>query len=112
MVARQNQLEKAAHAVEHALWELVQNRTSDQVHVFDTEWGHLWALVGSDTFKGMNVVERQDLVWEHLRQRVNQEDLAHLTRVDPMDHDEYKARCFEVTGDRAPSGRPSEESDD
>ncbi len=98
MVARQDRLEQAAHAIENALWDLVLNRASDKVYVFDTEWGHLWALIGSDAFKGKGIGERQDLVWKHLRDHPNvcQQDLGYLTRVNPMDHEEYKAS---VAGD-------------
>ncbi len=91
MVAKSDLL-KAAQAIERALEEFVHNNAAAKVFVFETEWGHLCALVGSGGFQGKNVVERLDTVWDYLRQHVSHEDLKHLSRVEPMDLDEYDVR--------------------
>ena len=86
----------AKQAIEGALWKFVNQSASAKVHVFETEWGHLRALVGSGAFKAMRIVDRLDLIWKYLREHVNQEDLVHLSRVDPMDLAEYDAHVAEV----------------
>jgi stress-induced morphogen len=96
VVARNDRLKEAADAIDKALWDLVQNRASDAVCVFDTEYGHLRALIGSDAFKGMSLGERQQRVWDHLREHVKPEHLAFLIGVHPMDHEEYDEQVKEV----------------
>jgi hypothetical protein len=92
MVARRTDLEEAAHSIEHALWQIVNNRACDKVLIRDNDWGQLWAVVGSDAFKGKNIALRQDHVWDYLRKHVSPEQLVHLTRVYEFDHDEFDAR--------------------
>lgn len=90
MVAKSDIL-TAAQEIEKSLLEFVQNRSSDTVHVFESEWGHIRALVGSDAFKDVGAIERQELVWDWLRQHVAAEHLVFLYGVHPMDFEEYKA---------------------
>jgi len=46
------------------------------------------ALVGS-AFKGKNAVERQEIVWDWLREDVDPESLVFPYGVHPMDREEY-----------------------
>ncbi len=86
----------AAQAIEEALMEFVHHRASAKVYIFETDGGHLRALVGDDGFKGVSLDKRQDLVWNHLRKRVDLDHLAHLYGVHPMDLDEYDAHTEEM----------------
>ena len=90
MVAKSDIL-TAKQEIEKALREFTHNRTCDRVDVHESEWGHLRALVGSDAFKGMNVIERQEHIWDWLREHVEAENLVFLYGVHPMDHAEYDA---------------------
>lgn len=63
---------------------------SPRVHVYETEWGHLRALIGHDGFRSMSPVERQENVWAMLREVVDDIYLAHLAAVHPMDIEEYE----------------------
>lgn len=91
MVAK-NDTVTAARLIEEALEAFPRSNATTKAHVFETEWGQLRALVGSDVFKGMPLAERQDVVWKHLRERVPAECLENLYGVHPMDLDEYDAR--------------------
>ena len=95
-MAQKNDLRVAAERIEEALWALVRDRASAKVHVFETKWGHLRALVGDGSFAGMGLGRRQEVVWDHLREHVNEESLKHLVGVHPMDVDEYDAHVDEV----------------
>ena len=95
MVAK-NDLVIAAREIDEALQKFVRHGATTKVYVFDTEWGHLRALVGSDGFKGMSDGERQELIWKHLKANVLPEYLAYLYVVRPMDLEEYDAETQEV----------------
>ena len=86
----------AAQKIEEALAQLTFEKASAKAFVFETEWGHLRALVGSDGFKHMPLGERQEIVWEFLRQCVPQDYLIHLVAVHPMDLDEYDRSAHSV----------------
>lgn len=88
MVAKSDIL-TAARAIEEALEKLTLHKASAKVHVFETEWGHLRALVGSGGFDDVPLGERQRIVWEFLREHVPAESLVHLIAVHPMGLDEY-----------------------
>ncbi len=90
MVAKSDIL-TARREIEKELWEFVHDRTCDLVHVFESDWGHLRAVVASDAFKDVSVVERQELVWKWLREHVASEYLVLLYGVHPLDHAEYDA---------------------
>jgi stress-induced morphogen len=96
VVARNDRLKEAADAIDEALREFVQDRACDAVCVFDTEYGHLRALIGSDAFKDMSLGQRQQLIWDYLREHVKPEHLAFLIGVHPMDHAEYDEQVKEV----------------
>lgn len=95
MVAKQGVM-RAQGAIEKALKEFIHNRTSDKVYVYENQWGHLEAFLGCAAFEGMSVTERQDSVWEFLREKVDAEDLVHLSSVHTMDHHEYDASVREA----------------
>ncbi|UCC31940.1 MAG: hypothetical protein JSU86_06610 [Phycisphaerales bacterium] len=95
MVAKSD-LVAAAHAIDDALQMFVHHGAAAKVFVFETEWGHLRALVGSDEFKGVSLGDRQEMIWEHLRKHVRREYLVHLYGVHPMDLEEYDAHTEEV----------------
>ena len=95
MVAK-NDLLTAKRAIEGALQKFVHHGAAAKVHVFETEWGHLRALVGSDGFKGVSLGERQKMIWEYLREHVPSECLVNLYGVHPMDLDEYDVRVTEI----------------
>ena len=94
MVAKSDILTAKAR-IEEALHRLVQLRTCDKFHVFESDWGHLRALIGSDAFKGKNAVERQEIVWDWLREQVDPENLVFLYGVHPMDRAEYDSMVEE-----------------
>ncbi len=99
MVAKHDLLEKAAHSIETALCEFLAPTVLDKVWVFDTEVGHLEALVAHPGFKNLTfneLVELQDRVWKHLREKVKPELLAYLFRVHLMTPEEYDARTRQV----------------
>jgi hypothetical protein len=95
MVAKRDIL-TAAQRIKEALEGLVQNGASTKVFVFETEWGHLRALVGSDGFRGMSLGRRRDVVWNHLRAHVPPDLLANLVAVHPFDLGEYDANVSQA----------------
>ncbi len=95
MVAKNN-IVTAIREIDEALNGFVKNRACDKVYVFESEWGHVRALIGSDAFKDMNVIDRQELVWDYLRDKVSPEHLALLYGVNAMDIEEYKRNVREV----------------
>ena len=95
MVAKGDVL-TAVRLIAESLEEFVQHGASTKVHVFETEWGHLRALVGSDGFQGMSLGKRQEVVWEYLREHVPAEYLSHLVAVHPMDIEEYNANVMQA----------------
>lgn len=86
----------SAREIENALQRFIVQSSTSKVHVFETEWGHLRALIGSGGFKDMPLGERQRIVWDFLRERVLEEYLIHLVAVHPMDLDEYDRSVAEV----------------
>ena len=94
MVAN-NDLRRAATEIDRALLEKFSG-TTEKVFVFDTEWGHLRALVGSDCFTGMGLSDRQSFVWDYLKSKVPAEHLRFLYGVHPMDLAEYNASVSEA----------------
>ena len=95
MVAKQSII-KAKDQIERVLNEFVHHRASDKIHVFDVdisvnEWGHLEVIMACEAFKGMSIVERQDRVWDYLREKLGSDVLAHLSQIRTMDHEEYDA---------------------
>ncbi len=89
MVAKDD-VEVAQGAIEDALRELVCHSPSDVVSVFESQWGHLRAIVGSDIFQSKGLGERQEMVWDFLRGKVDPSHLVHLYGVHVMDIAEYK----------------------
>ncbi len=96
MVAKPHPLEKSARAIEAALRKFTCFRGSDGLLIRENEWGHLEVVLGCHAFRDMSIVERQDAVWEFLRENVDSDDLAHLSRVQTLDLEEYDARVREV----------------
>ncbi len=96
MVARPHPLEESARAIEAALRKFTRSRGYDGLLVRENEWGHLEVVLGCHAFKDMSDVERQDAVWAFLRENVDPDHLAHLSRVHALDVDEYKVRVREV----------------
>ena len=83
----------AANRIDQALQRFVHNRAEAKVVVVKVnEWGHLHAAVATHGFEGVPQRERQELVWDYLRNNVQAEDLAHLYRVEAMSANEYDAR--------------------
>ncbi len=82
-------LARAAHGIEKALIDFVGEDEREFVHVFESSPGHLRAVVGSDRFKNTNVTRRQEIIWNHLKEKVSAHDLRLLWGVHPLDRDEY-----------------------
>ena len=91
MVAKSDIL-TAANQIERALAGFTLNEATVKAHVFETEWGHLKALIGSEGFNDVSLGERQQIVWDFLRESVPAESLAHLIAVYPMGLAEYDRR--------------------
>jgi stress-induced morphogen len=87
----------AKKAIENALNALTLQNVSAKVFVFETEWGHLRALIGSGGFTDVSLGERQKIVWDFLREKVPPECLMHLIAVHPMDLDEWHQNVSEVS---------------
>ncbi len=94
MVANKD-LAQAADVIDKKLQERFSG-ASEKVFVFDTEWGHLRALIGSDKFKGMGLGDRQNVVWDYLKESVPAEHLRFLYGIHPMDLAEYDASVSEA----------------
>lgn len=86
----------AAQRIQEALEGLVLNGANTRAFVFETEWGHLRALVGSDGFHGMSLGKRQDVVWNHLRACMPLDELARLVAVHPFEIEEYEANVTQI----------------
>jgi len=95
VVAKSNIL-TAAREIESALRTFALDSKASKALVFETNWGHLKALVGCDGFLGVSLGKRQELIWDYLRDRVAQEFLAHLIAVHPMDLDEFERSVQET----------------
>lgn len=89
MVAK-NDILTAQEQIEETLREFVHHRGGEVVHVFESEWGHLRAIIATNAFKDMNVVLRQEMIWDWLREHVASEHLVFLYGVHAMDDTEYK----------------------
>ena len=88
MVAKSDIL-TAANQIEQALGTLTPNAAPTKAHVFETDWGHLKAIIGSEGFKDVSLGARQQIVWDFLREKVPKDALAHLIAVYPMGLAEY-----------------------
>jgi len=93
-VAEKTDLVKAADALRAAMEELVAPKEHENIHVFESVPGHLRVVVGSDSFKGVGITERQERVWKQLKKKVEPGDLQYCWGVHPMDLDEYYAEHF------------------
>ena len=96
MVAKSDIL-TAKKEIENALNALTLQKASAKVFVFETEWGHLRALIGSGGFNDVSLGKRQKIVWDFLREQVSPECLVHLIAVHPMDLDEWHQNVREVS---------------
>ena len=95
MVAKSDIL-TSARKIENALQRFIVQSSTSKVHVFETEWGHLRALIGSDGFTGVALAKRQEIVWDFLHDQVEPVYLNHLMAVHPMALDEYDRSVAEV----------------
>jgi len=95
MVAKGDILE-AAKVIEAALTKLTLHKVSTKVHVFETDYGRLKALIGDGGFRDMLPMERLTTVLEYLRENVSEEHLSYLIAVFPMDLDEYDRSVHEA----------------
>lgn len=91
MVAKSDLL-TARQKISEYLKERFEKQSFEKVYVYETEHGHIRALIGNEEFRDLNPVERQELVWDLLRKNVEAEYLVFLYGVHPMDIDEYD-RC-------------------
>ncbi len=98
----------AKERIERALREFVHDRREAGVLVYENEWGHLRAVVGSHAFDFRSQVESQELVWEWLRQQVPADDLRLLAGVRLVGAAEYDA----LTGNGGLTRRPTNTSSD
>lgn len=94
MVAKSNIL-IAAREIETALGRFELGSGPTKVCVFETDWGHLRALVGSDGFTGINPGERQRRVLDYLKDNVRHEYVGFLIAVHPVDLDEFDRQVLE-----------------
>jgi hypothetical protein len=92
-MAEEASLEASAAAIETALEALAPAGEPCHVHLFESSMGNLRAIVATDAFKGVGVAERQNRVWDHLRQTAAAEHLRALFGVHVYDLEEF-ARMF------------------
>lgn len=86
----------AKQEIEVALGRFVGGGAATKVFVFETQWQHLRALIGSDGFRTIEMAKRQKMVWEYLEEHASKEALQFLVAVHPMDLDEYDKNVREV----------------
>ncbi len=115
-MAEKNDLRIAAEAIETALKAFVLDSETQRVHVFESQWGNLRAVVGSARFENMGIGERQEAIWKHLRERVDPKYRVYCYGVHPMDPQEYEEHFSPpsaVGSSDAPvsPGVPGDESD-
>lgn len=89
----------ARQKIKEYLKKRFETQGIEKVHVFETEYGHIRALVGNEEFRDLNPVERQELVWSLLRKNVEAEYLVFLYGVHPMDLEEYDRQTREFRED-------------
>ena len=90
MVAKPDIL-RAKETIELELRRFVHDRGEAGVLVYENEWGHLEAIIGSHAFDFHSQVEAQDLLTDWLRKRVPDEYLRHLGSVRLVGPREYDA---------------------
>lgn len=88
---------QAGKAIASALKGFVSDSESGYIHVFTSVSGHLRVVVGSDRFKGKGPVDRQNLIWDYLKQHVSTEQLVCCHGVHPLDLEEYGAALLRKT---------------
>ncbi len=95
MVVKSNIL-TAKREIEAALDGFVAGGAVTKVFVYETEWQHLRALIGSDGFRDIGLSARQKMIWSYLQEHVTKESLLFLMAVHPMELDEYDRNVREV----------------
>ncbi len=93
-MGKRTDLKKAAEVIEKAMRSFVGDQEHEQIHVVESSPGHLRVIVGSSRFKDVGIVERQDMVWEHLNGRVDKDSLRFCWGIHPMDLEEYYEEHF------------------
>jgi len=93
-MAEKANLNKAARAIRLALKAFVAKDERDNVQFFESSPGSLRFIVGSDRFKGVGPVDRQDMVWDHLKKHVEDDSLSFCSGVHAYDLDEYEEAFF------------------
>ena len=89
----------ARQKIKEYLKKRFEKQGLEKVYVFETEYGHIRALIGNEEFRDLNPVERQELVWDLLRENVEPQYLVFLYGVHPMDIDEYDRCTYESRED-------------
>jgi len=91
MVAKQHSLERSAKAIQDCLIGLVKNGSAARVGVSTNQWGHLDVVIGTDKYKELDVIKRDDIVWDHMKKNLDPADLANIGDVRVLSLDEYEA---------------------
>lgn len=96
-MATSDDLNTAMSEISRVLGEFAGNGEQPRVLVYETPYGHIRAVVGSDKFKGKTIGPRQELVWEELtRSGLDRRHLGLLYGVRTLDIEEYDGLMRQV----------------
>ncbi|UCE60982.1 MAG: hypothetical protein JSU63_04365 [Phycisphaerales bacterium] len=91
---------QAAEAIKNAIEAFVHPEEAKNIRVFESSPGHLRVIVGSDRFKGKGPAECQNIIWDHLTDKVPPDQLVYCFGVHPMDVEEYEEEfASQTTGE-------------
>jgi len=95
-LATQPSVIKAKQSLDRALEEFASQHGGTKWFVHVNEWGHVEAVIGSDCFEGINVVNRFEAVWDFLRERLSADDLAQVSRIYAWTQTEYAQNVIQM----------------
>jgi len=93
-VGEKADLIKAAEVIKKAIKGFVRDDEHNNIDVFESSAGHLRVIVGSDVFKDKGPVERQNMIWDYLKNKVPREHLVYCFGVHTMNAAEYEEARF------------------
>jgi acid stress-induced BolA-like protein IbaG/YrbA len=78
--------------LEKRILEILNN---SGIHIFHSDFeltatGNVGGILTSDSFKGLDEVARQELVWEKLQTNLSEEELQHIVSLITVTPDEEK----------------------
>lgn len=89
-MATREDLIAAMSEIDRVLGGFAGNGERPRVLVYETPYGHIKAVVGSDRFKGKTLGPRQELIWQELtRSTLERRHLGLLYGVRTLDTEEY-----------------------